>query len=155
MTTGSYRAKRDYYAGALVALLGLIALIEERGYDLGSLRHMGPGYFPVILGSLLVVLGTLIAFAGGAMNPNEEGGRATIEWRGLLCIIAGPSLFIFLGAHVGMIPATASCVFVAALGDRTTTARQALILTACVTIFGILLFHYLLKVSMPLLTWSP
>jgi hypothetical protein len=45
-------------------------------------------------------------------------------------------------------------VFVAALGDRETTLKGAAILSAGVTIFGILLFSYLLKVSMPILKWG-
>jgi len=53
-----------------------------------------------------------------------------------------------------MLPATFACVFVAALGDRETTLKGALILASSVTIFGVILFHYLLKLPMPVLTWN-
>ena len=55
---------------------------------------------------------------------------------------------------LGLLPATFACVFVAALGDRDTTLKGAAILSASVTVFGILLFSYLLKVSMPILKWG-
>jgi len=58
------------------------------------------------------------------------------------------------GKFFGLLPATFACVFVAALGDRDTTLKGAAILSGCVTIFGILLFSYLLKVSMPILKWG-
>jgi hypothetical protein len=45
-------------------------------------------------------------------------------------------------------------VFVSALGDRETTFKRAAILSAGVTVFGVLLFSYGLKVSMPILEWS-
>jgi hypothetical protein len=59
-----------------------------------------------------------------------------------------------LGKYFGLLPATFACVFVAALGDRETTLRGATILSACVALFGILLFSYGLKVSMPILKWG-
>ena len=37
---------------------------------------------------------------------------------------------------------------------RYTTLKSAVILAASVTIFGILLFSYLLQVSMPILKWG-
>ena len=51
-------------------------------------------------------------------------------------------------------PATFACVFVSALGDRETTLKGAVVLSAGVTIFGILLFSYVLKISMPILKWG-
>ena len=39
--------KRDYYAGALIVLIGALAVNEARGYQLGTLQKMGPGYTPV------------------------------------------------------------------------------------------------------------
>jgi len=55
------KIRRDYYAGALMMLIGLIVVNEGRTYQLGTLQRMGPGYFPVVLGALLVLLGILIA----------------------------------------------------------------------------------------------
>lgn len=59
------RFKRDYYAGALMVLLGLIAANDGTHYPIGTLRQMGPGYFPIALGMLLIVLGMLIAGTAG------------------------------------------------------------------------------------------
>jgi len=50
---------RDFYAGALMMLIGLGACLEGLTYKLGTLTHMGPGFFPVALGVILVVLGML------------------------------------------------------------------------------------------------
>jgi len=149
------RIKRDYYAGALMVLIGLVAAVDSRHYTMGSLRQMGPGYFPVALGALLIFLGILIA--GTASTGGGDSEEATLphsEWRGWLCIIAGPVLFIILGKFTGMAPAIFACVFVSALGDRETTLRGATILATSVTVFGILLFSYLLKIPMPILKWG-
>jgi hypothetical protein len=150
-----FRAKRDYYAGALMVLIGLVAANDGRNYAMGTLRQMGPGYFPVALGILLIFLGILIAgTASTGGGESEEAALPHSEWRGWICIIAGPVLFIILGSFTGMALAIFACVFVAALGDRQTTLRGATILAACVTVFGVLLFSYLLKIPMPIIKWG-
>ena len=50
-----------------------------------------------------------------------------------------------------MVPAIFACVFVCALGDKTATYKSSAILAAGVTVFGVVLFHYLLNVPFPLL----
>ena len=50
-----------------------------------------------------------------------------------------------------MIPAVFACVFVCALGDKTATYKSSFILTCGVTVFGVLLFHYLLNIPFQLL----
>jgi len=148
-----YRIRRDYYAGALMVLIGAVAINEARGYQLGTLQKMGPGYFPIMLGSLLMLLGVLIA-GTAATGDAEAEALPHAEWRGWAAIVASPILFVLFGKFFGLLPATFACVFVAALGDRDTTLKGAAILSGCVTIFGILLFSYLLKVSMPILKWG-
>ena len=97
--------------------------VEGSNYHVGTLVRMGPGFFPVALGVILVVMGMLIA---GASLASAEGGDERIlpehpQWFGWLCILAGPVMFMILGVYGGMIPAVFACVFVCALGDRTTT----------------------------------
>jgi hypothetical protein len=40
-----------------------------------------------------------------------------------------------------------------ALGDRTTSLRGSLVLVLCMTLFGTVLFGYLLRIAMPLWQW--
>jgi hypothetical protein len=52
-----------------------------------------------------------------------------------------------------MAPGTFACVFVSALGDRDMTLKSAATLAAVVTAFGVLLFHNILGIPMPVLHW--
>ena len=54
-----------------------------------------------------------------------------------------------MGEFFGMAPATFSCVFVSALGDRTATLKSSIILAAIVTVFGCFLFSYVLQLPFP------
>ncbi len=148
-----FKLKRDYYAGGLMLLVGVGAAVAGSGYRFGSLAQMGPGFMPVMLGIVLAFLGVLIA--GTALGSSEPDDGKFLpdnpQWFGWLCIIGGPVLFIILGQYAGMVPAIFACVFVCALGDKTATYKSSAILAAGVTVFGVVLFHYLLNVPFPLL----
>ena len=147
--------KRDFYAGGLIMLLGLVAVTQGPKYQIGDLMHMGPGFMPTALGALLIVLGIVIA--GSAVSVAEGEDERILpehpQWRGWACILAGPVCFIVFGTMGGFIPATFSCVFVSSLGDREATLKTSIVLASVVTAFGVAVFSYLLQVPMPLLTW--
>jgi hypothetical protein len=139
--------KRDFYAGGLMMLLGSGVVLEARRYTLGTLMHMGPGFFPIILGVILVLLGVLIMSTAVVAGPERERILPEQpEWWAWACILSSPLFFIFCGLHGGLAPATFACVFVAALGDRTATLRDSFLLALGVTVFGSFLFSYVLKV---------
>ena len=105
-----------------------------------------------------------------AVNGETFGVSATIFREGHGIINAGvvlrdperkasPVLFIFCGLHGGMAPATFACVFIAALGDRESTFKSSFLLAAGITLFGVILFAYVLKIPFQvvrpdILEWS-
>lgn len=152
--TSLLSAKKDYYAGALMTLIGVGAVWEARHYNLGTLFHMGPGFFPIILGVVMTCLGIVIAVAAASSSEDDQLVLPKPEWRAWACILAGPILFIFLGDYGGLIPATFACVFVSAMGDREATWLRSFFLALGITVFGVLLFSYLLQVSLPMWRWG-
>jgi hypothetical protein len=159
--SGTLLRKRDFYAGGLMMLLGAGVIVQSGAYNLGTLMHMGPGFFPMTLGVILTLLGLLIM--GTAMvtplDPTERILPEQPEWWAWFCIIMSPILFIFCGEHGGMAPAIFTCVFIAALGDRTATFKGTFLLATGVTFFGVLLFSYVLNLPFPIfrddiLSWS-
>ena len=144
--------KRDFYAGGLVLLLGAGVTLNALSYNTGTLMHMGPGMFPFILGIVLTFVGVLIlgTTVVTPLSDNERIMPTNKEWLGWGCILAGPIAFIILGEFFGLVPATFSCVFVSAMGDRTATWKGSAILAAGVTFVGTLLFTYVLKIPFPM-----
>jgi putative Ca2+/H+ antiporter (TMEM165/GDT1 family) len=151
--------KRDFYAGGLMILLGVGITLKGMTYETGTLTHMGAGFLPTALGILLAFIGlAIVAAASFSSSENDtEADRSFFpespQWRGWLCILAGPALFIFFGQNFGLMPGTFTCVFVAALGDRESSVKGALILAAIVTAIGVGLFSYVLHASLPILMW--
>lgn len=144
---------KDYAAGALIACIGAFAVLQGQSYRMGELTRVGSGFFPVLIGVLMILVGALIA--GSASYGAAEAGPAPrpADWRGRGCVLAGPIMFILGGSYFGLAPATFACVFVAALGDRTATLRSAAVLAATITVVGIVLFVYILQVPFPILRW--
>jgi hypothetical protein len=148
----NFTRKRDFYAGALMILLGIVPAVNGPNYRLGTLMHMGPGFMPTALGIILICLGVAIAGAAIGVPPGEDEDILPEhpEWWAWACILAGPLMFILCGTF-GMIPAIFGCVFVSALGDRTATWTSSLVLAIVVTVFGVAVFSYLLQIPMPLI----
>jgi putative tricarboxylic transport membrane protein len=147
-------SKSDYYAGGLIALIGAGAVLQGQTYPIGTMMRIGPGFFPVVLGCVLALVGILIAvIPAEAQQGGEHETVPAFDFRGTACITGGVLLFIVIGKFAGLVPATLASVFLSAIGDRTTTVRQALLLAVIMTIIGVLLFVYGLSIQFPLLSW--
>ena len=81
------RNSRDFWSGVLFTLLGTGALAMGSKYALGTAARMGPGYFPRILGILLIAL----LFAPRAV---DHPARYAIGGAALGLAIVGGPLFV-------------------------------------------------------------
>jgi Tripartite tricarboxylate transporter TctB family len=156
------RLSKDRLGGLLLVVVGVAVVVAGVGYGMGTLRQMGSGFFPVVLGVLMALVGlALLATAPRAADgvvaepPAETAHLAgpVVQWRGWLCILAGVLSFVVLGEHGGLVPATFVSVFIAALGDRKNSWRAAAGLAALMTLLGVVLFHDGLHLLLPLFTW--
>ncbi|MFM0116880.1 tripartite tricarboxylate transporter TctB family protein [Paraburkholderia nemoris] len=145
----------DYYAGTLMMVIGGATMVQARTYELGTLRDMGPGYFPFAIGVLMALTGVGIAL--GARHPAPElieEKPFRFEWRGWLCVSLSIVAFIVLGHFGGLLPATFAIVFISALGDRDNTWKSALMLAVVMSVVCVVVFWFLLRVQLPLFQWS-
>jgi putative Ca2+/H+ antiporter (TMEM165/GDT1 family) len=150
-----HRYNKDLYAGALMLVLGLGSIYAGLGYNVGSLSHMGSGFFPVAVGTVLVLCGLAIAFSAKAPDAHATAEPAPPpEWRAWCCIVIGIAAFVVLGRYGGLLPATFAIVFISALGDRDNTWVSALILAAAMCAICTVVFWWALKLQFPLLSWG-
>ena len=145
---------KEAVSGLMLLTLGALVAWQASAYELGSLRHMGPGFFPLTLGIILSLLGGLTLANGRATEPDAADVGAVPEWRGWACICAGLAAFAGFGAYGGLIPGTFACVFISALGDRRNSWKTALALAACMSVIAGIVFYRLLHVQFPLFQWG-
>ena len=137
------------------------------GYGIGTLRQMGSGFFPVVLGVLLVLVGVaMLATTRARARRTPARGRRrraemahlagpVVQWRGWLCILGGVLAFVVLGEHGGLVPAT----FVVGLHRGAGRPREHACATprcwrVAMTVVGVVVFHSGCSCSLPLFAWG-
>jgi len=152
------RIRKDHISAALLLAIGAGVLGLGMTYDIGDLHHMGPGIFPVSLGTMMILVAVAIGVTAPSAVERASGGAARQDggpqWRGWLCIVAGVALFVIAGEYGGLVPATLLAVFASAMGDRDDTWKSAAVLAAVVTLFGVAIFHFGLSLQLPLFQWG-
>ena len=84
----------DRIGGSALCLLALFVMWESRALPLGTWHNPGPGYVPVLLAALLLILGALVWAMGGHAPAVASVGWG--ETRHAVVILA-VSAFICLG----------------------------------------------------------
>jgi putative tricarboxylic transport membrane protein len=150
----SSKRNRDYIGGALMTLLGLGTVLQGMSYSIGTVRRMGPGFFPVALGVILALVGiAIIVSARFAVYEGEETPLPP-EWRGWFCIGLSIVAFVVLGKYGGLLPATFAIVFISALGDRENSLKSAVILSLAIIVVCLVVFSWALQMQFPLIGWG-
>lgn len=142
------RSHKDLYSGLIFMFAGGFFAALAQHYPFGSALRMGPGYFPTILGSLLVVLGAIICVRSFVMTGEKIGA---IGFRPLLLILAAVLVYGFLLDRLGLIIATVALIFISALGGHEFHFREVAILALLLVLFSIGAFYY--GLGLPFSLW--
>jgi hypothetical protein len=124
-------------AALAVFALGAFLLWQGSGYALGSLNRMGPGYFPVALGVILMGFGVLLLLEVKRLDTPAPD----IKLRPFIMIAAGLVAFVLMLDRFGLIPATVALTVLSALAIQ--PVRPRAILGTAVVVAGIGYFVFL------------
>lgn len=134
-------------AGAIFVAIGAFAVLSAvTDMEVGSALRMGPGYFPLIIGVGLLILGILIALQG---EGNADFAMKALPWRGMILLSLAPILFGATIRGLGLVPATMLSAVSAAYASRAMTPLFAFVLAACLAAFCTLVFFYGLGLPLP------
>ena len=138
---------KDFWAGAMLIGIGSAAMFSARGYRFGSSLRMGPGFFPMILGGILIAFGICIMAVGLRSKERIEG---SLSIRALIMLPLSLVLFGGLMEYAGFIPAMVTLVFVAAASGREFRIIEVLLLAVVLTVASTALFIWGLGLPYPL-----
>ena len=110
------QSQRDFAAGALFCAFGVAFAWGAATYSVGSGARMGPGYFPLIVGLLIALLGAVITARSLIVHTEAGDPIGAIAWRPLLFIIGANLLFGVLLAGLPSIGVPAMGLIVAIYG---------------------------------------
>lgn len=130
----------DALAGLIFILFGLLFGVQSLGLEIGTAFRMGPGYFPLVLSALLILLG--MAIVARSVHDRGSEGIGALAWRGVFFILPAPIFFGLTVRGLGFVPAIFMTTLIAALASFKMRLQWALLLAACVTVFATVVFSY-------------
>jgi hypothetical protein len=151
------KSQKDFVAGLMFCAVGAGFAFGASTYTVGNGARMGPGYFPLVLGVLLAILGGFIVFEALVVETEDGDKIGSWAWKPLGFIIGSNILFGILLAGLprfgipafGLIIAIYGLTFVAALAGEEFKAKEVAILATALAILSYCAFILLLKLQFP------
>lgn len=128
---------RDFLAGALFLAIGGCGLFVAMSYSFGSLQDMGPGFFPRVLGVILMGFGVVTAVRGLISGDRVDGPWG---WWPLLMLSLSLLAFGWLMEHLGLVPAMLVLVVTSALAGKEFRWREVAVLAVVLCLMALAIF---------------
>jgi hypothetical protein len=141
------RHPKDFVAGLMFAAFGIGAIVVAANYPLGTAARMGPGYFPRMLGILLIVLGSALALRGLRL---QGSALPAWPWRPTVVVLGSVVLFGAIVTHLGLALSTVVLIVLASLASHEFRPREALISGIALAALSIAVFVIGLKLQLPI-----
>ncbi|HZN26239.1 MAG TPA: tripartite tricarboxylate transporter TctB family protein [Burkholderiales bacterium] len=139
---------KRFLSGLMFIGIGAVAIFIARDYPMGSALRMGPGYFPIVLGGIIILFG-IWEIIIGTLKPDEVKGNWSL--RALIVLPLSAVIFGILMEKAGFIPALIALIFASALAGNEFKFWEVAVLAVGLTIACVGLFIYGLGLPYPLL----
>ena len=151
------KSQKDFFSGLMFMGVGAAFAWGATTYNVGTGARMGPGYFPLMLGVLMVVIGIAITFTALVVETEGGGKIGKWAWKPLFFVISANVAFGILLAGIprfnipamGLIVAIYALVFIASMAEAGWKFRTTLILATVLAIGSYLAFVMALKLQFP------
>lgn len=151
------KSQKDFFSGLMFTLVGGAFAWGATNYNIGTGARMGPGYFPLLLGIFLAVLGAFITFYSLVEHTEDGEPVGKFAWKPIVYILGANLIFgVLLGGlpsiglpPMGLIAGIYALVIVASKAGETFNLKEVLILATVLAMGSYLAFIWALKLQMP------
>ncbi|MBQ0133413.1 MAG: tripartite tricarboxylate transporter TctB family protein [Comamonas sp.] len=151
------KSQKDFFAGLMYLVVGLAFAIGAIDYNVGSAARMGPGYFPLILGVILSLIGVLIAFKATLSGPSDGDPVGKWAWKQIFFVLAANFTFGILLVGVpalgipgfGLIVAIIGLVFIASAAGHNVKWKEVSVLALILAAGSYAVFVWALNLQFP------
>jgi hypothetical protein len=144
------RSQRDFVSGLLFVVIGAAFAVGATTYTLGSSAKPGPGYFPLLLGLIMAVLGLMVTFKALTIETEDGDPIGPISWKPLLLVLGSVLLFGLLLPRLGMAITVPVLVLVSSLAGDEFHWKGAVITSLLLSVGSWVVFVKGLGLTMPL-----
>jgi len=138
------RSPKDFIAGLMFVALGIGAIFLAANYTLGTAARMGPGYFPRILGMLMIVLGAILTLRSLRLQGAPLPGWKS---RPVVVVLGSTIVFGLIVNHAGLALSTILLVVMASAASHEFRPKEALISGILLAILAVGVFVIGLKLQ--------
>ncbi|MBS0508494.1 MAG: tripartite tricarboxylate transporter TctB family protein [Proteobacteria bacterium] len=151
------KSQKDFFSGVMFLAVGVGFAWGATTYNVGTGARMGPGYFPLLLGILLAIIGAAIMLKATVVETVDGDKIGKWAWKQAFFIIAANLLFGVLLAGLpsvgipamGLIIAIFGLTFVAALAGSEFRFKEVLILAIILAVGSYVAFIWGLNLQFP------
>ena len=156
-TAVAIKSQKDFFSGLMFMGVGVAFAWGATTYNVGEGARMGPGYFPLMLGILMAVLGAAITFTSLVVESVGGDKIGKWAWKPLIFVILANLIFGVLLAGVpslgipafGLIVAIYALVFIASVAETGWRVKNTFILATVLAIGSYIAFVVVLKLQFP------
>ena len=141
------RYNKDFLAGLLMITIGAGGFFMALDYPFGSTLRMGPGYFPRVLATILMLFGVYVLIRGLKTQERVDGPWG---FKPLAFLVASLWAFAWTMEEAGLVPSLAAMFFISAAGGSQFNWKEVALLTVFMSIFAVLVFIEGLGLPYPL-----
>jgi hypothetical protein len=141
------RNPKDFYAGLIFVAFGVAAIAIGSNYALGTAARMGPGYFPRILGIMLILLGAALSLRALRSQGSPLPG---VKWRPTLIVLGSVVLFGVMVNMAGLVLSTIVLIVLSSAASHEFRPKEALISGVLLAALAVGVFVIGLKLQLPI-----
>jgi hypothetical protein len=149
------KSQKDFFSGVLFMVIGIAFAWGATTYKIGDGARMGPGYFPLLLGVLLTILGGVITFKSLVVETEDGDKIGSWAWKPVFFIIASNLAFgLLLGGlpsiklpAMGLVAAIFALILISAMAGEEFKLKEVLILAVVMAIMSYGTFVLLLRLQ--------
>ena len=151
------KSQKDFFSGLMFMGVGTAFAWGATTYSVGTGARMGPGYFPLMLGILLALIGGVITFKATVVETVDGDKIGHWAWKPLFFILLANVVFgILLGGlpslgipAMGLIVAIYALTFIASLAGKEFNAKAVFVLATVLAAGSYGAFVLALKLQFP------
>ena len=151
------KSQKDFFAGLMFLVVGVAFAWGATTYSVGTGARMGPGYFPLLLGILLAIIGAVVMFKSTVVETEGGDPIGKWAWKQIFFIIGANLLFGVLLAGLpsfgipamGLIIAIYGLTFMASLAGSSFNFKEVFILATVLAAGSYVAFVWALALQFP------
>jgi hypothetical protein len=151
------KSQADFYSGLLFIVLGVAFAWGATNYNVGDAARMGPGYFPLLLGTVMALIGVIVTIKAMVIDSIDGDKIGPWAWRPLVYIIGANFVFGLLLAGMrsislpafGLIVAIYALTFIASMAQADWKFVRTFALATALAVGSYLVFVMALALQFP------